>query len=118
MDNTKDCMLKEITSFLIKVGEHCLECEKKLVEPSKIVPIATTTKKQHKHNPKISYLEKWVKQNNFEVFSLEQFYKMYPRQRRSKRLNGHISKLISNGLLIQLGKNRFKVNRRKKENVR
>ena len=64
---------------------------------------------------KVSYLEKWIRKNSFDGFTLEMFYKAYPMQRSNKRLPSHISRLIVDGMLVQMGKDRFKVNRGKKE---
>ena len=66
--------------------------------------------KEYKHNIKLSYLEKWIKQNqHLEVFTLEQFYKSYPKQKENSRLTNNISKLIKENKILQLGKNKFKV---------
>ena len=62
-------------------------------------------------NAKVSYLEKWVRKNNFDSFTLDMFYKAYPKQVENKRLPRHISNLIVDGILVQMGKDRFKVNR-------
>jgi len=148
MDNEKDCMLKEITGFLIRVGNHCIECKGEPFTPSKlfeettviklkpkpkikvdttnIVPTVVTPKKpvaiktdnsvefkkqqkNYRHGIKLSYLEKWVQNNNFEVFTLEQFFKAYPKQKKNNLLNRNISRLIADKKIIQLGKNKFKV---------
>ena len=61
------------------------------------------------HGIKKCYLEKWIKQIDYEVFTLEQFYKEYPLQRSNKNLDRNISRLIADNKLIQLGKNKFKV---------
>lgn len=29
MKDDNSCLIEKITDFLIKVGEHCMECEKK-----------------------------------------------------------------------------------------
>lgn len=117
--NENDCMLKEITSFLIRVGEHCMKCEGKTVELSKPVkeptprieiPIKTIAPQKHKaRNIKISYLEKWIKQIGFDVFTLDQFFKAYPLQKENKHLARNISRLIADKKILQLGKNKFKV---------
>ena len=137
-DDDNGCMLKEITGFLIKVGEHCLNCEgehktmemEKPIEASTIIkfkskpkleaeytyhiptqttPIKEKPKKTHKHNVKKSYLEKWIQDNNFTVFTLDMFYSKYPKQKENRKLDGIISRLISDGKILQLGKDKFTV---------
>jgi len=129
MDENKDCMLVEITRFLIRVGEHCMECEGKTMlkeptitkkpitridTPMKIIDISSSSKKQTSpvHNIKKSYLKKWIQNNNFKEFTLEQFFEAYPKQKENNRLNSNIYKLIKEGILLQVGKNNFKVVRR------
>ena len=144
MDKDKDCMLKEITRFLIRVGEHCMECNKNIaIEPTVadmveldsikemyhtllhpeevdpkpkikadityMVPTMIAPKKKYKHNVKKSYLEKWIRKGLFEVFTLDQFYKAYPLQRKNRNLTSIISRLIADKKIIQLGKDKFKV---------
>ena len=109
MDNTKDCMLEKITSFLIRVGEHCMKCEgKPIIEPLKPVKLEKT-KKEHTPNIKLCYLEKWVQTIGYDVFTLEQFFKDYPMQRKNKKLDYNISRLIADKKISQLDKNKFKV---------
>ena len=119
MNKDDSCMLKEITDFLIKVGEHCLECEgKTIVEPQKPAIKEPVKTEKQVSNLKISYLEKWIQKGVFTVFTLEQFFKDYPRQRENKRLNRNISKLINDGKILQLDKEKFTVIKRgeKKKN--
>ena len=132
MDKENSCMLKEITNFLIKVGEHCLECEGKTVKepptinfdskveleaghtymiPTDITPILEKPKQRYVRSAKKSYLEKWITNGVFEVFTLEQFYKAFPKQRDNKNLNHNILKLLEAKKIAQLGKNRYMVNR-------
>lgn len=68
--------------------------------------------KKHKRNIKISYLLKWIQQNNFNSFTLEEFFKKYPKQKHNNRLNSHIVSLIDKKIITQLGNNKFRVNRR------
>ena len=75
-------------------------------------------------NVKIPYLEKWIQNNNFETFTLDMFFKEYPKQKYNDRLNSVINGLIdkkiitpfndiTNSCLLPLsGKKRFKVKRR------
>jgi len=134
MNEDETCMLKEITNFLIKVGEHCLKCESKSMKPQKpvlkepdttktdikstveiqaghtyMVPTKGTPKKKYKHGIKQSYLEKWIQTIPYDVFTLDQFYKAYPKQRKNRKLSSIISRLIVEKKIIQLGKNKFKV---------
>jgi len=106
MDNENECMLKEITHFLIKVGEHCITCEGKItIEPE--IEIQT---KQNRTNVKLSYLEKWIKKNPYmEVFTLDQFFKEFPKQKKNRKLKTNISNLISENKILQLSNNKFKV---------
>lgn len=67
------------------------------------------TKTNNSRNIKISYLQKWIQNNNFKEFTLEQFFKEYPKQRDNNRLDGNISKLINDGMILQLGKDKFTV---------
>ena len=107
MNDNNECILKQITDFLIKVGEHCLECEQKTPIVKTIEPTNQTNKSR---NIKLSYIEKWIRQNEYmEVFTLDQFYKDYPKQKENNRLTNNISKLISENKLLQLGKNKFKI---------
>lgn len=66
--------------------------------------------KNYRHGIKLCYLEKWINNNNFEVFTLDQFYKEYPKQKKNNLLNRNISRLIADKKISQLGKNKFKVN--------
>jgi len=125
MDNENSCMLKEITSFLIRVGEHCLSCEKKTtIETEKQVKKPTTIKIEPKpelpqkpkkegyvHNVKKSYLEKWITNGSFEVFTLKQFYKVFPKQRENKHLARNILRLIESKKIAQLDKDKYMVKR-------
>ena len=80
--------------------------------PMEIIAISSSPekpKKSHVHNFKKSYLEKWIKSIDYDVFTLEQFYKEYPLQQKNRHLSRNISRLISDKKLIQLGKNKFKV---------
>ena len=64
------------------------------------------------HNVKKCYLEKWIDNNpNMTSFTLDMFYKSYPRQRDNRNLYSNISRLIDKGLLVQMGKDSFKINR-------
>ena len=105
-------MLEKITDFLIRVGDHCMSCEEKPVLAEPIIPIVTIVKPKPKsRNVKISYLQKWIQNNNFEVFTLDQFLKSFPKQRDNNRLNSNISSLIDKKIITQLGKDKFRVNR-------
>ena len=65
--------------------------------------------KTYARNKKISYLEKWINNNNFEVFTLDQFFSAYPKQSENRKLDGIISRLVTDKKITQLGKNKFKV---------
>lgn len=59
---------------------------------------------------KETYLSKWIKENSIQVFTLEDFYKAYPRQRDRKRhVDKYISEMIADNKLLQIGKDKFKV---------
>lgn len=73
---------------------------------TKPIPIP---KKPVKLNVKKTYLEKWIHAHNINVFTPEQFYKEYPKQRENKYLDRNIMRLISEKKIMQLGKNKFKV---------
>lgn len=63
---------------------------------------------------KRSILENWLdtKKNGF-VFTLEDFYKMYPKQERNKQyLSKTISRIIQNDVIRQLGNDKFELVRR------
>ena len=63
------------------------------------------------HNVKECYLRKWIHAHNIKVFTLDQFFKEYPKQReRMDHLEINIAKMISDKELLQIGKNKFKVN--------
>ena len=107
-------MLKEITDFLIQVGKHCLECEEKnntIIKPTTPIADVDVIKKQYSRGIKQCYLEKWIQNGVFEVFTLNQFYTAYPMQKENRKLDSNISKLIADKKIVQLGKNKFKVNR-------
>ena len=62
------------------------------------------------HNQKAPYIVKWLADRRIgDVFELEQFYKVYPKQRYNPRLWEHINDLIDAKVLTQLGKFRFRV---------
>lgn len=91
---------KTDTTFTLSTG--------KTISPS------TPMKKLCKHNVKKSYLEKWIQNGSFEVFTLDMFYKAYPMQKQNKNLDIIISKLIREKKIYQTDKDKFKVNRRDK----
>ena len=72
-------------------------------------------KKQHIRNVKISYLSKWITKGDFEVFTLDQFFKKFPKQKYNKNLDSHINSLISKKIISQFndrdGKEKYKINR-------
>lgn len=73
--------------------------------------------KKHKHGIKISYLEKWIQQNYFTVFTLDQFYKVYPNQKKNPKLDNILLKLIEDKKIAQLDNNKYMVERRENRNV-
>ena len=78
--------------------------------PMEIIGISSSpNKKPRGHGIKQCYLEKWITNNDFDVFTLDMFYKAYPMQKENKNLDSNISKLIAEKKIIQLGKNKFKV---------
>ena len=66
---------------------------------------------------KLSYLEKWlIKKMPRKPFDIEQFYNDYPKQRQHKKNTKNvISELIKRHIITQMGPNRFRLNRLKKE---
>lgn len=67
-------------------------------------------KSTYPRNVKISYLQKWIQEKeHLSVFTLDQFFKDYPKQKQNKRLNFNISKLISEKKIRQLSNNKFQV---------
>ena len=84
---------------------------KKDINPS--VVFKPERPKKYKRNIKISYLQKWIQKGNFSTFTLEDFFKKFPKQKRNDRLNSHIVSLIDKKMISQMGNNKFKVNRRK-----
>ena len=67
-------------------------------------------------NVKKPYLLKWIKENNIKEFTLERFYREYPKQReRKSKVDKHIAKLISEDKLMQMGKDKFVVKKALKE---
>ena len=62
---------------------------------------------------KETYLHKWIRKNNIESFTLDDFYKAYPKQkeRRKQRklIEKYISEMIANNELLQMGNDTFKV---------
>ena len=66
-------------------------------------------KKEYTRNIKISYLEKWIRNCKFDVFTLDQFFKDYPKQRGNNRLNSHIFNLIDKKVILQVGIEKFKI---------
>ena len=85
-----------------------------VLKQNNLEPFYKPIAKEYKHNIKISYLEKWIRNGKFEVFTLDQFFKSYPKQRNNNRLNKHIFDLVDKKIISQLGKDKFKVNREKK----
>ena len=84
--------------------------------PMEITAISSSpAKKKYPHGVKISYLEKWIQSNTFDGFTLDMFFKAFPKQKENKNLNSNISKLIADGMLVQMGKDRFKVKRGEKK---
>ncbi len=68
------------------------------------------------HHVKKPYLYKWIKDNNIKEFTLERFYKAYPKQReRAKNVNSHIAKLIAEDKIMQMGKDKFVVKKKLEE---
>ena len=80
-----------------------------------LVPVYTPpSKKTYTHGIKISYLEKWIKKGCFEVFTLEQFYQKFPKQRKNRKLEDNIRGLIDKKIISQLNNDgKFRVNRGK-----
>ena len=71
-------------------------------------------KKTYTHGIKISYLEKWIKKGSFEVFTLDMFFKQFPKQKYNNRLEFHIRSLIDKKIISQLNNDgKFRVNRGK-----
>ena len=60
-------------------------------------------------------MEKWIKKGSFEVFTLDMFFKQFPKQKYNNRLEFHIRSLIDKKIISQFNKPsgmvRFKVNR-------
>lgn len=60
---------------------------------------------------RIPNLIKWIIEKNVKVFDLEDFYKAYPTSRRNfQRTEKVIHDLITEHKLIQIGKDRFRLN--------
>lgn len=61
-------------------------------------------------NIKEAYLTKWIKKNNITVFTTDDFYKAYPKQKERKRqVERYISEMITDNKLLQIGTDKFKV---------
>ena len=65
------------------------------------------------HKPrgyKEQYLLKWIRQNNIEVFTLDEFFKAYPKRKQKKHeALDLISSEIKAKRMLQLGNEKFKV---------
>jgi len=94
----------EIEAVMYHGNTFKLEKEKELKQVSKDFKV-----KKRPRNIKKSYLQKWIELNDIQVFSLDRFFKVYPKQRRNKRLNHNIAKLIKEKKIVQVGKNQFQV---------
>lgn len=73
---------------------------------------AIPSKKPYKHNAKISYLEKWILNGSFTVFTLDQFLAAYPKQKNNKNLKRNFFRLLKTKKIAQLdGNDRYMVAR-------
>jgi len=71
------------------------------------------------HNPNVAQpmgigrkplIEEWIRKTKKLEFTLEEYFMVYPNQRRGiEMLYTHISRLINKKSLIQIGENRFKI---------
>lgn len=71
------------------------------------------------HNPNVTHptgigrkplIEEWIRKTKKLEFTLEEYFMVYPNQRRGiEMLYTHISRLIDKKLLLQIGENRFKI---------
>jgi len=59
---------------------------------------------------KVPYLKKWIQQNHIKTFQLDDFFKVYPKQKERKHnLELVISDMIQNRELEQLANDKFRV---------
>ena len=83
--------------------------------PMEIIAISSSpSKKKYPHGIKLSYLEKWIQNNNFEVFTLDQFYNAYPMQKKNINLDSIVLRLLETKKIAQLSKDKYMVNRGEK----
>ena len=91
--------MKEGKTTAIKIDEQIFRLGTPVVSPQKVFL-----------NTKETYLCKWIRKNNIQMFTPEDFYKAYPKQKDRKRhVDWYISELITENKLLQIGKDRFKV---------
>jgi len=64
--------------------------------------IELNSKKYYKHHIKESYIQKYVKANHVGmIFKLEDFLRVYPKQKHNKQLKHNIAVLIEKGIIRQ-----------------
>lgn len=99
--NKKIVMVPDVFPEDESYGDFCKELDTKTV----------SSKKQNKHNVKVSYLEKWIRDGSFTAFTLNQFLKEYPKQKNNKNLKRNFLRLIENKKIAQLDKDKYMVAR-------
>ena len=91
--------MKEGKTTAIKVGEEIFRSV-----------TSDTRYPQSSFNAKETYLSKWIRKNNITIFTIDDFYKAYPKQKdRKKQVDRYISEMIADDKLLQTGKDKFKV---------
>lgn len=100
-------VLKEPTIIKIEPKTE-LKANTTYMVPTAILP-KEIPKRPYEHNVKKTYLEKWIQNGVFEVFTLEMFFKAYPMQKENRNLDRNILKLLKAKKIAQLSKNKYMV---------